>query len=130
MIQNNYADQANGHILATLQNYFQKMGVPFEKGIKEVKREVSKGLELIPFQNSVMGVKPLGNGVAQIHFFTLGGHKDLLDDIQFFYKQLKSMGIHVIYDRVPDRTVMDGLQMLGAHVEKSDKSKYMIKATL
>lgn len=121
----------HGDLIAkTLQSYFRKSGVPIEKGIMAVQKEVAEGTKLIPFETSVLAIKPLGGDVAQIHFFTLGTAKDLVDDMQFFYKYMKDNGISTIYDTVPNNITTAGLQRLGAQIMQSDNPKYKFKAII
>lgn len=122
--------QGDAHIAKTLSTYFKNIGVSPDVGMAGVQKEVSQGLKLIPFESSVMGVKVLGNGVAQIHFFTIGTAKDLIDDMQYFVKHLKDNGIRVIYDTMPNPLTTEGLQKLGAKVMPSDNPKYKFKAQL
>jgi hypothetical protein len=116
--------------MKVIANYFRNLGLPVEKALAGVKKEIENGLKLIPFESSVMGMKDLGNGVAQIHFFTVGTMKDLANDMQFFYKYLKDRGINTIYDSIPSPITIEMLQKLGARVVKTDNPKYKFKAMI
>jgi len=113
-----------------LANYFRNRGIPLEAGMQGVQKEVAEGLKLVPYESSVMGFKPLGEDMGQVHFFTIGTMKDLADDMKYFVKQLKGNGIKVIYDRSPAPITTSVLQKMGATVEKSDNPKFPFKATL
>ena len=117
-------------IMKVIANYFKNAGMPVDKAMEGVKKEIANGLQLIPFESSVMGFKKLSQGVAQIHFFTVGTMQDLVNDIQYFYKYLKDNGIKTIYDSVPAPITVQMLQKLGARIEESDNPKYKFKATI
>ena len=113
-----------------LANYFKNRGIPLEAGMQGVQKELSEGLKLVSYESSVMGFKPLGKGMGQVHFFTIGTMKDLADDMKYFVKQLKGNDIKIIYDRSPAPITSAVLQKMGATVEKSDNPKFPFKATL
>lgn len=117
-------------IMKVLKHYFQNLGVDVNKGMEDVKREISQGLQLIPFESSVMGFKPLNGTNAQVHFFTVGTLKDLTDDMKYFYKYLKNQGVTTIYDTLPAPITTQMLVKLGAKVEQSDNPKYKMKASI
>ena len=116
--------------LKVIANYFKNKGLPVEPAMAGVKKEMAAGLQLIPFESSVMGFKPLGKNVAQIHFFTVGTIKDLANDMQFFYKFLKDKGITTVYDSIPAPITIQMFQQLGAQVMRSDNPKYKFKASI
>ena len=120
----------NTQILKVFQHYFENLGVDVQKGMADLKKEISQGLQLIPYESSVLGYKPLSQGVAQIHFFTVGTLKDLADDMQYFYKYLKNQGVRTVYDTLPAPITTQVLVKLGAKVEQSDNPKYKFKATI
>lgn len=124
------ANKGQAKIVQTLTKYFRDNGVPLQIGMDSVKKEVAEGLKLIPFESSVLGIKPIGNGTAQIHFFTTGTPKDLIDDMEYFYKYMKDNGISVVYDTAPNDVTTTGLQRLGAQVMQSDNPKYKFKAQI
>lgn len=117
-------------IMKVIANYFKNKGLPVDKAMIGVQKEIENGLQLIPFESSVMGFKPLGKGVAQIHFFTVGTMKDLANDMRFFYKFLKDKGISTVYDSIPAPITIQMFQQLGAKVMRSDDPKYKFKASI
>ena len=117
-------------IMKVIAKYYRNLGLPVEKALAGVKKVIEDGLKLVPFESSVMGMKDLGNGVAQIHFFTVGTMKDLANDMQYFYKYLKDRGINTIYDSIPSPITIEMLQKLGARVVKTDNPKYKFKAMI
>ena len=117
-------------VMKVIANYFKNKGLPVEPALQGVKKEMANGLQLIPFESSVMGFKDLGKGVAQIHFFTVGTIQDLANDMQYFYKYLKSKGINTVYDSIPAPITTKIFQNLGAKIEKSDNQKYQFKASI
>jgi hypothetical protein len=117
-------------VMKVIAHYFKNAGLPVEKAMEGVKKEIDNGLQLIPFESSVMGFKPLGKGVAQIHFFTVGTMQDLANDMQYFYKYLKDNGINTVYDSVPAPITVQMLQKLGAQVGESDNPKYKFMAQI
>ena len=117
-------------ILKVFENYFQNLGVDVKVGMENLKKEIALGLQLVPFESSVMGFKPLSSGVAQIHFFTVGTLKELTDDMRYFYKYLKDKGIRTVYDTLPAPITTEMLVKMGAKIEKSDNQKYKLKATI
>jgi hypothetical protein len=117
-------------IMKVFEHYFKNLGVDVDQGMKNLQKEISQGLELIPFESSVMGYKSLGNNVAQIHFFTVGTMKDLADDMRYFFKYLKDQGVKTVYDTLPAPITTQMLVKLGAKVEESDNPKYKLKATI
>lgn len=116
--------------MKVIANYFKNKGLPVEPAMAGVKKEMAAGLQLIPFESSVMGFKPLGKNVAQIHFFTVGTIKDLANDMRFFYKFLKDKGITNVYDSIPAPITIHMFQQLGAQVMRSDNPKYKFKASI
>jgi len=117
-------------IMKVIANYFKNKGLPVEPAMAGVQKEIKNGLQLIPFESSVMGLKNLGKGVAQIHFFTVGTIQDLANDIEYFYKYLKNKGINTVYDSIPAPITTQMFQKLGAKIEKSDNPKYQFKASI
>jgi hypothetical protein len=117
-------------IMKVFEHYFQNLGVDVAQGMENLMKEISQGLQLIPFQSSVMGFKPLRNDTAQIHFFTVGTLKDLTDDMRYFYKYLKDKGVRTVYDTLPAPITTEMLVKLGAKIEKSDNPKYKMKASI
>jgi hypothetical protein len=117
-------------IMKVFEHYFKNLGVDVAQGMKNLQKEILQGLELIPFESSVMGYKSLGNNVAQIHFFTVGTMKDLANDMQYFFKYLKDQGVKTVYDTLPAPITTQMLVKLGAKVEESDNPKYKLKATI
>ena len=117
-------------IMKVIANYFKNAGLPVEKAMEGVKKEIANGLQLIPFESSVMGFKKLGEGVAQIHFFTVGTMQDLANDIEYFYKYLKDKGINTVYDSIPAPITAQMLQKLGAKIGESDNPKYKFMAQI
>jgi hypothetical protein len=117
-------------MMKVFAHYFKNLGVPVEIGMKGLQKEIDNGLQLIPFESSVMGFKPLDGTTAQIHFFTVGTVKSLADDMRYFYKYLKDKGITTIYDTLPAPITSSVLIKLGAKEEKSDNPKYKFKATI
>lgn len=116
--------------LKVIANYFKNMGLPIKQAMAGVKKEMENGLKLVPYESSVMGIKDLGRGTAQVHFFTVGTIKSLADDMKYFYDYLKKSGIKVIYDTAPAPVTFETLKKLGAYIEKSDLPKFKMKATL
>ena len=126
---------ANGQIQQTqvmkvIANYFKNKGLPVDLAMKGVQKEIDGGLELIPFESSVMGFKSMGNDVAQIHFFTVGTMQDLANDMEYFYKYLKDKGIKTVYDSIPAPITTQIFDRLGATIVKSDNPKFKFKATI
>jgi hypothetical protein len=117
-------------ILKVFENYFKNLGVDVSKGMKELQKQISEGLQLIPFESSVLGYKPLGDATAQIHFFTVGTVKSLADDMQYFYQYLKKQGITTVYDSLPAPITQQMFAKLGAKIEPSDNPKYKFKARI
>jgi hypothetical protein len=117
-------------IMKVIANYFKNKGLPVDKAMAGVQKEIENGLQLIPFESSVMGFKPLGKGVAQIHFFTVGTMKDLANDMKYFYKYLKDKGISTVYDSIPAPITIQMFQQLGAKIMRSDNPNYKFKATI
>ena len=117
-------------IMKVFKHYFENLGVDVQQGMKNLQKEIDQGLQLIPFESSVLGYKPLSSGVAQIHFFTVGTIKDLVDDMKYFYNYLKKQGVRTIYDTMPAPITTQMLIKMGAKVEKSDNPKYQFKASI
>jgi len=117
-------------IMKVIANYFKNKGLPIELAMKGVQKEIANGLQLIPFESSVMGMKDLGQGTAQVHFFTVGTMRDLANDMRYFYKYLKNKGINTVYDTIPAPITIEVFQKLGARIEKSDNPKYKFKASI
>jgi hypothetical protein len=117
-------------ILKVFENYFNNLGVDVAQGMKNLQKEIDQGLQLIPFESSVMGYKPLGSGTAQVHFFTVGTLEDLANDMRYFYKYLKDKGVKTIYDTLPAPITTQMLQELGAKLQQPDNPKYKLKASI
>ena len=82
------------------------------------------------FQNSILAIKNLGNGVAQIHFFTTDTHEQLVQDIKHFIDLMRKAGIHTIYDKDQDPVFMQAAQEFGAQPQQSDNPQFKMMATL
>lgn len=117
-------------IMKVFQHYFENLGVDVEQGMRNLQKEIDQGLQLIPFESSVMGYKPLGGSTAQIHFFTVGTLKDLADDMRYFFKYLKDKGVRTVYDTLPAPITTQMLVDLGAELQQSDNPKYKLKASI
>jgi hypothetical protein len=117
-------------VMKVFEHYFKNLGVDVNKGMNDLQKEIAQGLQLVPFESSVMGFKPLDGSTAQIHFFTVGTLKDLTNDMQYFFKYLKDKGIRTVYDTLPAPITTQMLVKLGAKVEESDNPKYKLKATI
>lgn len=117
-------------IAKILENYFNNRGIPLEIGMQGVRKEVSEGLKLVPFEDSVMGYKMLKPGVAQVHFFTIATPQDLSNDIVYFVQELRKVGVRTIYDTEPAPVTTTTLKESGARIEPSDIPKYKLKATI
>jgi hypothetical protein len=117
-------------IMKVFEHYFQNLGVDVKVGMENLMKEISQGLQLVPYQSSVMGFKPLSSGVAQIHFFTVGTLKDLTNDMRYFYKYLKDKGVRTIYNTLPAPITTQMLQELGAKLQQPDNPKYKLKASI
>jgi hypothetical protein len=117
-------------IKKVFEHYFKNMGADVNQGMKDLEKQISQGLQLIPFESSVLGYKPLKNGVAQIHFFTVGTMQDLANDMKYFYKYLKDQGVKTVYDTLAAPITTQMMAKLGAKEEKSDNPKYQYKASI
>jgi len=117
-------------IMKVFQHYFENLGVDVTQGMRNLQKEIDQGLQLIPFESSVMGYKPLGSGTAQIHFFTVGTLKDLANDMRYFFKYLKDKGVRTVYDTLPAPITTKMLVELGAKLQQSDNPKYKLKASI
>jgi hypothetical protein len=117
-------------IMKVFENYFKNLGVDVKQGMVNLQKEIDQGLQLIPFESSVMGYKPLGSGTAQIHFFTVGTLKDLANDMRYFFKYLKDKGVRTVYDTLPAPITTQILVELGAKLQQSDNPKYKLKASI
>jgi len=117
-------------VMKVIAHYFKNKGLPVEPAMAGVQKEIENGLQLIPFESSVMGFKELGKGVAQIHFFTVGTMQDLANDMEYFYKYLKDKGIKTVYDSIPAPITTQIFDRLGATIVKSDNPKFQFKATI
>jgi len=117
-------------IMKVFQHYFENLGVDVTQGMRNLQKEIDQGLQLIPFESSVMGYKPLGSGTAQIHFFTVGTLKDLANDMRYFFKYLKDKGVRTVYDTLPAPITTKMLVDLGAKLQQSDNPKYKLKASI
>jgi hypothetical protein len=117
-------------IMKVFQHYFENLGVDVEQGMRNLQKEIDQGLQLIPFESSVMGYIPLGGSTAQILFFTVGTLKDLADDMRYFFKYLKDKGVRTVYDTLPAPITTQMLVDLGAELQQSDNPKYKLKASI
>ena len=116
--------------LKILTNYFQNRGIPLQQGMAAVQKQIAEGLKLLQFKNSVMAIKELEKGVAQIHFFSLDTQEQLKEDIQHFIDLLRKAGVHTIYDKDADPTFMQAAQQLGVKIQQPDRPEFKLKATL
>jgi hypothetical protein len=120
----------DAQIMKVFQHYFENLGVDVTEGMRNLQKEIDQGLQLIPFESSVMGYKPLGSGTAQIHFFTVGTLKDLANDMRYFFKYLKDKGVRTVYDTLPAPITTQMLVELGGKLQQSDNPKYKLKASI
>jgi hypothetical protein len=117
-------------IMKVFQHYFENLGVDVTQGMRNLQKAIDQGLQLIPFESSVMGYKPLGSNTAQIHFFTVGTLKDLTNDMRYFFKYLKDKGVRTVYDTLPAPITTQMLVKMGAKLQQSDNPKYKLKASI
>jgi hypothetical protein len=120
----------NTAVTRIIMHYFQNRGIPLNVGMQAVQKQLAEGLKLIPYKNSVMGLKMLSKDVAQIHFFTTDTADQLDADIRFFVDKLKEAGIRTVYDSEMDPLVAQALTKDGSQIMQSDNPKYKLKATL
>jgi hypothetical protein len=120
----------DAQIMKVFKHYFENLGVDVTEGMRNLQKEINQGLQLIPFESSVMGYKPLGGSTAQVHFFTVGTLEDLTNDMQYFFKYLKNKGVRTIYDTLPAPITTQMLQELGAKLQQPDNPKYKLKASI
>jgi hypothetical protein len=120
----------DAQIMKVFQHYFENLGVDVKEGMRNLQKEINQGLQLVPFESSVMGYKPLSSGTAQIHFFTVGTLKDLTNDMRYFFKYLKDKGVRTVYDTLPAPITTQMLVELGAKLQQSDNPKYKLKASI
>jgi len=124
------AQKPSESALKILTNYFQNRGIPLQQGYAAVQKELGEGLKLLQFQNSILAIKNLGNGVAQIHFFTTDVEAKLKEDIKHFINLLRKGGIHTVYDKDADPVFMQAAQEFGAQPQQSDNPQFKMMATL
>ena len=120
----------NTAVTKVIMHYFQNRGIPLDKGMAAVQKELAEGLKLIPHGQSVMGLKLLSPEVAKVHFFTVGTEQQLDADVQFFATQLQQANIHTVYDTEVDPMSAQALQMVGYKVEQSDRPEFKFKAII
>jgi hypothetical protein len=113
-----------------IARYLQKKGIPLDKGMAGVQQELQNGLKLARYEDTLMGFKPLGQGKAQIHFFTIDKPHVFDEAVRHFVQQLKQGNIQVIYDSLLDGPTAKALHDAGAHIQASDIPKFQLKATL
>ena len=116
--------------LKILTNYFQNRGIPLQQGMQAVQAQIKEGLRLLQFKNSLMAIKELGQGTAQIHFFSLDTQQQLKEDVKHFIDLLRKGGIHTIYDKDADPTFMQAAQEFGVQIQQPDRPEFKLKATL
>jgi len=56
-------------IMKVFENYFKNLGVDVSKGMQALKKEIAQGLQLIPYESSVMGYKQLDKTTAILFSF-------------------------------------------------------------
>jgi len=120
----------NTAVTRVIMHYFKNRGIPLNIGMQAVQKQLSDGLKLIPYKNSVMGLKMLSSAVAQVHFFTTDTAAQLDADIRFFVTQLKKAGVHTVYDSEMDPLMAQALAKDGAQIMQSDNPKYKFKASI
>jgi len=113
-----------------LTNYFQNRGIPLQQGMAAVQKEIGEGLQLLQYKNSIMAVKEMGKGVAQIHFFTLDTEAQLKEDVKHFVNLLRKAGIHTVYIRDADPVFLQAAQEFGVAAGQSDQPQFKVKAML
>jgi len=124
------AQKPSESALKILSSYFQNRGIPLQQGYAAVQKELGEGLKLLQFKNSILAIKNLGNGVAQIHFFTTDTHEQLAQDIKHFIDLMRKGGIHTVYDKDADPVFMQAAQEFGAQPQQSDNPQFKMMATL
>jgi hypothetical protein len=124
------AQKPTASALKILSSYFQNRGIPLQQGYAKVQQELGEGVRLLQFKNSILAIKNLGDGVAQIHFFTLDTAIQLKQDIKHFIDLMRKAGIHTIYDKDADPIFMQSAQEFGAQPRPSDNPQFKLMATL
>jgi len=116
--------------LKILTSYFQNRGIPLQQGYAAVQKELGQGLKLLQFKNSLLAIKDLGQGMAQIHFFTTDIQQQLKQDIKHFIDLMRKAGIHTVYDKDADPVFMQAAKEFGAQPQQSDNPQFKMMATL
>ena len=116
--------------LKILTNYFQNRGIPLQQGYAAVQKQLSEGLKLLQFKNSILAIKNLAEGVAQIHFFTVDTEMQLKEDIKHFVDLMRKAGIHKIYDKDADPIFIKAAREFGVTPAQPDNPQFKMMATL
>jgi hypothetical protein len=124
------ANKPAASAIRILTNYFQNRGIPLQQGMAAVQKEIGEGLQLLQYKNSIMAVKEMGKGVAQIHFFTLDTEAQLKEDVKHFVNLLRKAGIHTVYIRDADPVFLQAAQEFGVAAGQSDQPQFKVKAML
>jgi len=124
------AGKPSSSAIQILTNYFQNRGIPLQQGMVAVQQELNEGLKLMQFKNSLLAIKNLDHGTAQIHFFTLDTEAQLSEDIKHFIDLMRKAGIHKVYSSDADPVFTQAIQEFGGQSQQSDNPKFKLMATL
>ena len=124
------AQKPSESALKILTNYFQNRGIPLQQGYAAVQKQLSEGLKLLQFKNSILAIKNLAEGVAQIHFFTVDTEMQLKEDIKHFVDLMRKAGIYKIYDKDADPIFIKAAREFGVTPAQPDNPQFKMMATL
>ena len=89
---------------------------------------VSKKATLIQSGDSVLVVKMISKGIAELHLFTVEPIRTLIESIKEFISQIKQSGIKTVYGNADNEMILKILESAGVPVMESDREGYNWKA--
>lgn len=87
---------------------------------------------LLQKNNSVLLLVRLGEGVVELHLYTVDAPQSLGSAIQYFIQKIRASDIKTVYFIQPKsgEQIVEMLKMYGVDVQQSDREKYAYMANV
>lgn len=113
-----------------IRAYFNQAKVPPYQMLQILQKAVTSGVTFSRKGNTVMGIKKLGGGAAQVYFFSVDQPQAASAAITQFLSELKQAGVQAVYLNKSDPTINQIMQGAGVTLQQSDRPEFKIKAVL
>lgn len=84
----------------------------------------SKDALLLKYGDSVLFLKRIGAGEAELHLFTVDSPRALVSALKDFVAKVRASDLKKVYGKADNQQIVQALKMVGVQVSDSDKPKY------